>query len=335
MLVQRILAFGRREPVELKAQSLQPLLQETVALLRATLPAGVTLAWRVAPDPWPVRADATQVQQVLLNLGINAAQAVPHAQGRIEIGLDFVTLAQDATLPPDLAPGRYARLWVSDDGCGMDEATRARAFEPFFTTKPAGQGTGLGLFAVQDIARRHGGAVTLASAVGQGTTVRLMLPVADDRPAPVVAEGRPQPEARGDALSSQGLRVLYVDDDETVAALAERLLRRAGCVPVIHTDAERALQALRADTGAVDAVVTDHHMPRMSGLELAAAVRSAAPQLPVLLGSGHVDAALQAACARAGVHELLRKERLAEQLVPAVVRAVAAARRGGSPPDAA
>jgi CheY-like chemotaxis protein/two-component sensor histidine kinase len=321
-LVQRILAFSRRQPATLELQPLQPLLQETQALLRGTFPAGVALELRLAAEAWPVRADATQMQQVLLNLAINAWHALPQGRGRVEVGLDFVALPQDRALPAGLPAGRYAHLWVADNGCGMDDATRARAFEPFFTTKPVGQGTGLGMSAVQGIVEQHGGAVTLDSTLGQGTTVHVLLPLAEAAPA-----AEPPPPAPTAAAPCGGLRVLCVDDDETMALLAERLLRRAGCRPVVFNDAELALEAVRADPQAFDVVVTDYNMPRMSGLDLAAAVRRLAPRLPVIVGSGYIDATLQAASARAGVNELLRKELLAEQLVPALVRVVAAARR--------
>ena len=120
--------------------------------------------------------------------------------------------------------------------------------------------------------------------------------------------------------------MLYVDDDETMAVLAEHLLRRAGCHPAVFTDAAMALEAVRADPLAFDVVFTDYHMPRMSGLELAVAIRQVAPSLPVIVGSGYIDAVLQAASVQAGVFELLRKEMLAEHLAPALARAVAAAR---------
>ena len=323
VMVQRILVFSRHQPTTLKLQPLQPLLQETQALLRGTLPAGVTLELRMAADTWLVRADATQMQQVLLNLATNAWHALPQGRGRVEIGLDFVALPQDRPLPAGLPPGRYGHLWVADNGCGMDEATQARAFEPFFTTKPVGQGTGLGLAAAYGIVELHGGALTLESAIGLGTTVHVMLPLAD---APAAATGTPAPAASNPAPPCDGLRVLYVDDDETMAVLAEHLLRRAGCHPAVFTDAAMALEAVRADPLAFDVVFTDYHMPRMSGLELAVAIRQVAPSLPVIVGSGYIDAVLQAASVQAGVFELLRKEMLAEHLAPALARAVAAAR---------
>ncbi|MDP1692865.1 MAG: response regulator [Burkholderiaceae bacterium] len=321
VLVQRILAFSRQQPMTLKVQALQPLLQETQALLRGTLPAGVALELRMAAETWPVRADATQVQQVLLNLATNAWHALPQGRGRVEIGLDFVALPQDRPLPAGLPPGRYAHLWVADNGCGMDDATRARAFEPFFTTKPVGQGTGLGLAAVHGAVELHGGAVALDSVPGQGTTVHVLLPLADGAAVASTAASAGGCQAQ----PCGNLRVLYVDDDETLATLAERLLWRAGCRPVVFTDAALALEAVRADPRAFDVVVTDYQMPRMSGLDFAVAVGEVAPTLPVIIGSGYIDADLQAASARVGVCELLHKEMLAEHLVPALVRAVAAA----------
>ena len=165
-LVQQILAFSRSEPQELVNRPLRPLLQETLALMRATLPAGVSLEAKLADAPLHVLADATQIQQVLMNLCTNAWHALQGQAGRIGVGLEPIVLPSDpAQRPGGLPPGNYAHLWVSDSGCGMDLATRTRIFEPFFTTKPVGQGTGLGLSVVHGIVAVHNGSLTVDSAL--------------------------------------------------------------------------------------------------------------------------------------------------------------------------
>jgi PAS domain S-box-containing protein len=175
-LVRQILTFSRHEPQELVTQPLRPVIEETHRLLRATLPAGVELDLALAPDDAQVHADATQVQQVVMNLCTNAWHALKGGTGRIGIGLDTVAFDGDGPHPGHLPAGRYAHVWVSDTGCGMDPAIRDRIFEPFFTTKPVGQGTGLGLSVAHGIVVAHHGAIDVESRLGHGSTFHLYFP---------------------------------------------------------------------------------------------------------------------------------------------------------------
>ena len=318
-LVQQILAFSRRQPPQLARQALQPLVEETLQLLRATLPAGVELHARLAPEPVEVDADATQLQQVLLNLCTNAWHALPASGGRIEVGVDAVDV--DPGADPrlrELSTGRCAHLWVRDNGSGIDAATLERIFDPFFTTKPAGQGTGLGLSVVHGIVRAHRGVIVVDTAPGQGSTFHVYLP----RPAvAAVATGACDDVAA--APPGAGQRVLVVDDDEVMGVLVERLLQRAGYRPAVCSSAAQALQRLRADPAAVDVVVTDHNMPGASGLELCRAVGALRPGLPVILTSGYLNEALRAEAAQAGAVAVLEKERTHEALVALVAQVLA------------
>src|SRR5205814_4727110 len=177
-LVRQILTFSRREPQELLTQPLRPIVEETHQLLRATLAARVEIEVALGDALLHVEADATQVQQVLMNLCTNAWHALPDGAGRIHIGLDATSLDEAAAQRLGGLPGgRYAHLWVSDTGIGMDAATRERIFEPFFTTKPVGQGTGLGLSVVHGILSAHHGAIDVDSEPGQGSTFHLYFPV--------------------------------------------------------------------------------------------------------------------------------------------------------------
>jgi PAS domain S-box-containing protein len=315
-LVQQILAFSRRQPPQLQRQALQPLVEETLQLLRATLPAGVTLHSALAAEPVEVDADATQLQQVLVNLCTNAWHALPGSGGRIEVGVDAVDvdLGADARLR-ELSTGRCAHLWVRDNGSGIDAATLERIFDPFFTTKPAGQGTGLGLSVVHGIVRAHRGVIVVDTAPGQGSTFHLYLPRAA---AAGVVDGAAADVAVPPAGAGQ--RVIVVDDDEVMGVLVERLLQRAGYRPIVFTRAAQALQRLRADPAAADLVVTDHNMPDASGLELCRAVGALRPGLPVILTSGYLNEALRAEATQAGAVALLEKERMHEALVALVAR---------------
>jgi PAS domain S-box-containing protein len=284
-LVKRILTFSRRQDTQRRPVRLQAIVEEALTLLRASLPAVIDLRTRFVPDAPEVLADPTQVHQVVMNLGTNAAHAMGRAAGCLEVALDTV-LVEAATpgRPPDLADGRYVVLSVSDTGCGMDAATQERIFEPFFTTKPAGEGTGLGLSVVHGIMKSHEGAIAVDSRPGAGTTFRLYFPAAAAG-APPTAVAPPPAEVRG-----HGEHVVYVDDEEAVVYMAGRILERLGYRVSGFTDARQALDAFRMLPDAVDAVVTDLAMPGLSGLELAHEIRRLRPDVPVVLTSGYVRA---------------------------------------------
>lgn len=308
-LVQQILAFSRPQSEHRQAQLLRPLVEEAIKLLRVTLPAGVQLEAALSDAPLAVVTDATQVQQVVINLCNNAWQAMPLHQGHIVVTLARADVDAAAGAAPP-GPGRYARLGVRDDGAGMSETTRSRIFEPFFTTKPVGRGTGLGLAVVHGIVSGHGGAITVDSAPGAGTRFDVYLPLADVLP-PARADGEPgaTPAARG-----QGQRVMVIDDDEvvslTVAALLERLGYRVDCQP----DPKAALALLAARPAAADLVVTDFNMPGLSGLDVAAAVARIRADLPVIITTGHVTDELLAEARRLGVARVMFKEYTLEHL---------------------
>ncbi len=317
-LVQQILTFGRRQKLERKATSLALVVVETARLLRATLPAQVSLRLDCKADTPPVLADATQIKQILLNLGSNASQAVQDQghPGVIEVCLDAHTQREARN---GLAAGRYACLTVRDNGSGMDEATRARMFEPFFTTKPIGKGTGLGLSVVHGIVQAHDASVEVDSAPGEGTTLRIYFPAVD---SPIRAAAAVALDAA--PADGKGRHVLYVDDEEAIILLMKRLLERQGYRVSGYTDPHEALAAVRADPGQFDLAVTDYSMPGMSGLDVAIALREMRPDLPVVLASGYIDEDLRAKAPAAGIRELIYKPNTVDDLCEAVARAAQA-----------
>ena len=312
-LVQQILAFSRRDPQERKVLSLALVVTETLAMLRAMLPSGVRLDVRLADTALHVHANATLLQQVLMNIGTNAWHALPDGSGSIEVGLADTDIGDGAAMQfASLPRGRYAHLWVTDSGSGMDEATLARVFEPFFTTKPVGRGTGLGLSVAHGIVAAHGGAIDVRSRPGAGTTVDLYLPLAGDEPAHST-------EAELAAASpGRGQHVVYIDDDEAMAPVAEGLLRAGGYRVTAYADARAALHALRVGAAPVDLVVTDYNMPEFSGLHVARELARLRPGLPVVITSGFIDDELRRRAAQAGVRRLLNKEKTCEELCSAV-----------------
>jgi PAS domain S-box-containing protein len=315
-LVRQILTFSRREPQELLTQSLRPVVEETHRLLRATLPAGVELDVTLDDETPHVQADATQVQQVLMNLCTNAWHALADGTGRIGIGLGAVTL--DTAVCQRLGgleSGRYVHLWVSDTGTGMDDATRERIFEPFFTTKPVGQGTGLGLSVAHGIVVAHHGGIAVDSAPGRGSTLHLYFPAVE-----AAAAAASVPIAAPERLLGHGERVLYVDDDETMVVMVEHLLRRAGYEVSGFQSAQEALAAVREHPNDFDFVVTDFNMPECSGLDMAHELALIRPELPVVISSGYITEQLRELAREAGVRGLLEKQNTFEELSGLVAR---------------
>jgi PAS domain S-box-containing protein len=297
-LVQQILTFSRMQAQELRIQALQPMIEETLEMLRAAMPAQVELDVRLPPDPVWVRADATQMQQVVMNLCTNAWHALPGGRGRIEVGVGVDGAGDQAS----------ARLWVADNGSGMDAATRARVFEPFFTTKQVGHGTGLGLAVVHGIVSVHGGSIELDSRPGVGTRFDLRFPL---QPAPRVEPLAPAPEVA--APRGTGQHVLCVDDDPAMVLMTETLLQRAGYRVSVFDHPLAALAAASADPAAFDIAVSDYNMPEMNGMELAQALARIAPALPVIITSGFISDEMRQQAGELGV-ALLQKEYTLERL---------------------
>jgi signal transduction histidine kinase/ActR/RegA family two-component response regulator len=323
-LVQRIQAFSRPDLPAMSEQLLRPIVDEVLALAEVALPAGAQLRSELTDEPLRVRADATQLHQVLMNLCTNATQALQGEPGTVTVGLQGVVFGDGTpNRPPGLARGHYAHLWVRDTGCGIADADRDRIFEPFFTTKGARGGTGLGLSAVHGIVGAHGGTISLESRSGAGSTFHIHLPALADPAGAADAPGAAA--APASAAPGHGEHIVYVDDDEVMALMVERLLQRAGYRASCHVSARAALAAVRADPQGCDLVVTDFNMPELSGLDVSRELAALRPGLPVLIMSGYVFDELPAQASRAGVREVIQKQNVLDDLVPAIARALAAA----------
>jgi PAS domain S-box-containing protein len=307
-LVQQILTFSRRGAQVMEHQPLLPLVEEALGLMRSLLPAGVRLLTRLSKEPLPALVDATQMQQVLMNLCTNAWQAFAGRSGEVTVALERVALdAAQALQLGALEPGTYARLSVADNGPGMDEVTQRRVFEPFFTTKAPGTGTGLGLAVVHGIVKAHRGAIGLTSQPGAGTRFDVYLPLAASAAAPLPDLAVMPPPAP--PAAPEGRHVVYIDDYEALVFLVGRLLRKQGYRVSTFESGEAALAWFsQHPREPVDLLVTDQNMPGMAGVEVVRELRRLRPALRMAIVSGHVSDTLIAEAASAGVDDVLAKQ---------------------------
>jgi signal transduction histidine kinase len=291
-LTQRLLAFARRQELKPETVDVLNLVSGMEDLLCRALGPAVMLGKHLPAGLPPVRVDANQLELAILNLAVNARDAMPLGGSLSILGSEqLITLGNgDGAAPRELPPAPYVRIEVVDTGLGMDEATLARATEPFFTTKGPGKGTGLGLSMVQGLAVQSGGAMTVTSEPGKGTTIALWLPRAETSEVKVAAvPERGVPDLGGAAGKGPELTVLVVDDDLLVAAGTSAMLEDLGHRVVEASSAAQAIDALRRYEHAFDVVITDHAMPGMTGLELAQHIQESYPALPVILASGYAD----------------------------------------------
>jgi signal transduction histidine kinase/ActR/RegA family two-component response regulator len=316
-LVQQILAFSRQREPRWANVTLQSVVDEVLTLLRATVPATIQIRTRFDGETPTVRADASQIYQVLMNLGTNAAHAMGERGGVLDIRLEGVTLdAAAATMAPGLRAGRYAKLSVGDTGSGMDPATLERIFEPFYTTKAPGRGTGLGLSVVHGIVKSHDAAITVESQVGMGTTFHLYFPATD---AAGVDRARPPEED----LQGHGEHILYVDNEEAIVYVASLILRRLGYEVTGFTDAVQALREFRSRPDGFAAVVVDLAMADLSGPELARRLRELRSDTPIVFTAGHVGPEDALAVQRLGIVDVILKPNIVVELGPALHRLLA------------
>ena len=288
-LTQRLLAFARRQELKPETVDVARLLDGMQDLLERALGPGVVLSRDVPADLQAVRVDANQLELAILNLAVNARDAMPEG-GTLSVSAraERVPSGQD-NMAHRLAAGDYVRVDVVDSGAGMDEATLARATEPFFTTKGPGKGTGLGLSMVQGLAAQSGGAMQVSSRPGQGTRVELWLPQAAHLPDRT-SDAEPKPVADTlPATPGSQLTVLVVDDDALVCTGTAAMLEDLGHRVIEASSGSQALAALEAHSRSVGIVITDHAMPGMTGLELARRIREAHPALAIILASGYAD----------------------------------------------
>jgi len=305
-VVQQILLFSRRQDSTRQAISLQPVVEDALKFLRATLPTNVEIRATLEPDTRTVSANASQVYQILMNLGTNAGHVMRDG-GVLSVSLDDVHVTMpEATACGVLHKGDYVRVIVADTGTGMSRETLDRIFEPFFTTKGL-EGTGLGLSVVHGLVKDHGGAVSVTSEPGKGSTFRVYFPAA--RAEPVARPLEAERPVRGN-----GEHLMYIDDEPGLGSAMGRLLRLLGYRCTSYSDPRAALEAFSANPDQFDAVISDMTMPYFSGVDVAKALHAIRPDLPVALTSGRSSYGMHTFVSSVGIKAWIPKPATMEEL---------------------
>jgi nitrogen-specific signal transduction histidine kinase/CheY-like chemotaxis protein len=284
-LTRQLLAFSRKQMLAPKVLNVQSVVAEMEKILRRLIGEDIQLETSSAPDLGLIKADRSQIEQVILNLAVNARDAMPEG-GRLTIETANVELDKAAAHPPAvLSPGKYVMLAVTDNGCGMDAETQAHIFEPFFTTKEKGKGTGLGLATVYGIVKQSGGYVWVYSEPGRGTSFKVYLPRIEDEPTARGRDGKTDTRA----LPRGSETVLLVEDEKGVRELAREYLELVGYTVIEAEDGHTALELAAMHVGPIQLLMTDVVMPGISGRELAGRVKAIRPDIKILFMSGYTD----------------------------------------------
>lgn len=322
-IVKQMLTFARGKPESRALLPVRPLCKEVLKFIGETFPRKIRSLGNVSGGLWPVLADATQVHQALLNLCVNARDAMP-AGGTLTVAAENVTLEQvSAAMPAEARPGHYVRLSVADTGTGIPPEFLEQIYDPFFTTKELGKGTGLGLATVHGIMRRHGGFVGVTSQLGRGTTFELYFPASPE----AAAAGTAGPEARPPA--GQGELILVVDDETEMRGVLRRLLEDHGYRVLTAAEGQEALALFAQHRAEVRAVVTDLMMPGMDGPELVHVLRGLDAELPILGMTGLTESASMKGLADSPLPALLVKPFRQDKLLAALGEILARSQKGG------
>ncbi|MHB8094995.1 MAG: PAS domain S-box protein [Candidatus Aminicenantales bacterium] len=312
-MVKQIIAFSQRKEQERQPVEISPIIKESLEFLSVSMSKNIRISQKIEAESAMALADPTQIHQVLVNLGTNAAFAMRENGGVLEVGLSKTFLEEEAASQHiDLKPGEYLRLTVKDTGTGMTPEVASRAFEPFFTTKKTGEGTGMGLAVAHGIVKGHGGHISLRSEPGKGTIFTIYLPLVEGRP-PLHEETR-APFPKGTE------RVLFVDDEDIQVRAMSRLLEHLGYRVAGMTDSRAALELLRRDPAAFDLAIMDQTMPNLSGVELAREALSLRPDLPLILCTGYSETINEEQALAMGIKAFMLKPFSAKEIAVTIRR---------------
>jgi PAS domain S-box-containing protein len=299
-LVQQILTFSRQSDMEAKPVQVHLIVKEVIRLMRASLPSTITIFQKLDPKSGAVKADPTQIHQIVMNLCTNAYHAMKEKGGVLEVTLDPFRVDGEAKGSLSvMKEGDYIRLTVGDTGQGMDEEVLDRIFDPFFTTKERGEGTGMGLSVVHGIVTACGGFIKVSSTPGAGSTFEVYFPGTDE-------QERKTTEAAHSSIRG-GEHILLIDDEESLVQMNEELLERLGYKVTAATSSVKALEVFRSKPDGFDIIVTDQTMPQITGLELSAAIKRIRRDIPVILCTGFSESITPERVEASGVREVLFK----------------------------
>ncbi|MEP6671164.1 MAG: ATP-binding protein, partial [Chthoniobacter sp.] len=318
-LTRPLLTFSRNEVREVEALNLNECVEETATLVRRLIGVNIAVKLDLDPELPQIVGNANQLQQVLVNLAVNARDAM-NGSGTLTMATFRATVDPETQLRHEATAAEWIQLKVSDSGCGMDAETKARIFEPFFTTKPAGRGTGLGLATVFGIVKQAGGFLEVESEVGVGTSFCLYIPVTEK---PVEAAA-PEPAAAAMVAGSGGETILLVEDEEEIRELATIMLEGRGYHVISAPDAEEAMVLAEKHGMGIQALITDVVMPRINGVQLAEILAKKMPHLRILFVSGHCRESVSPETLAANRAEYLQKPYRSESLIAAVQQVLAA-----------
>ena len=311
-LVGQILTYSRKTERELRPVKITPILKETLQFLRASIPTTIAIRTEFKSENDVVSADPTQINQILMNLGTNAAHAMEEYGGTFRVALENVWLdREDIPAGSNLHPGYHVRLTVSDDGQGMDKETQSRIFEPYFTTKEPGEGTGLGLSVVHGIVVSIGGDIRLYSEPGLGTTFHIYLPVTSSDIEKI-------PEWEPVQIQTGRESIMFVDDETVLSDLGKKMLEHLGYRVTNYLSGSEALTAFQNNPAAVDLVITDQTMPQMTGLEMAREMVRIRPDIPIILCTGFSRQVSQEKLDEIGIKGFLYKPVVMKDLAAAI-----------------
>lgn len=275
-VVQQLLAFSRKTDLERKPVRLEPIIKESLKLLRASIPTSIKIVQNFLYDSNPVLADATQINQVMINICTNSAHAMPDG-GILAVSIMNKEIDEDASYP-DLTPGRYVELTVSDSGHGIDADIQDRIFDPYFTTKEVGKGTGMGLSVVHGIITKHGGAISVSSEPGKGTTFQILFPAIETEEAVEVKID--------EALPRGNETILLVDDEEQIVNMERQMLENLGYHVTYRIGSTDALAVFQSEPDKFDLIITDMTMPNMSGIQLSHKIQEIKSDIPIIICTG-------------------------------------------------
>ncbi|MFZ5758868.1 MAG: PocR ligand-binding domain-containing protein [Thermodesulfobacteriota bacterium] len=310
-LIRHILTFSRQSGEERIPLKIQPLLKESLKMLRASIPATITIRKDVSPRCGVVLADPSQVHQIIMNLCTNAFHAMEMTGGVLSVSLKEKVVDSHAPDAGALVPGDYIELTVSDTGNGIGPDIFDQIFDPYFTTKEIGKGTGLGLAIVSGIIKSYGGAVTVESVLGQGATFRVYFPV--------IHEEAGKHDDQPVVISGGSEQILFVDDEEILAKMSRKMLERMGYAVTVHTSGSEALAVFMEDPDRFDLVITDQTMPGMTGIELAKQILAVRPVLPIILCTGFSSVVDEEDVRAAGIREFALKP-LSREVIGRLIR---------------